>query len=560
MAVFNAEYVFNDCDRVELSNVEKDICRYIAENCQDDYDSLISKDDRWKVLYHLTRMRKSLLNWYVFKENSVLLEIGGAFGALTGLFCDKCKQVVSIERFLNKAEQIYERHKHRDNLTVYAGRIEDIPLTEKFDYITVIGVLEYIKAFWNSGNNRSVAELCSEYLSELRRLLKPDGKILLAVENRYGLKYFCGAPEPHTGIPFSGINGYPERYPEGYPEKVKGYSFSKRELIRIIEGAGFPFYKFYFPLPDYKLPQLIYSQDYIPESSIRERVLPYYQDPSSLLAYENDIYDDIIENNVFDFFSNSFLVECSASQELCNVVYAAVSTDRGKEESFTTTIHSDWTVRKTPLYPEGMKQLKTINKNHMELKSRGLKVIDSGIIDSSLLMPYIKHDTLSDHLKKIIRSDQKQFIHMFDKLLECILQSSEHVRDGKNDMQCRDSTADFGIILEKAYIDMIPINCFYDGCEFIFFDQEFVKEYYPAKYVLFRALKYTYYFIQDADEYVPLNDLRARYGLEELWEIFEQEEYAFVSANRKYDEHESFFTLVKVDKEHMYENAKLLLR
>lgn len=546
MATLNTQYVFHAEDRKELSEEEKAISGYIIQNSEDEYDNLIFKDNRWKVFYHLTRMRKSLLNWYDFKEGAAILEIGGSFGALTGLYCDKCGQVVSVERFLHRAEQIYERHKSRDNLTVYAGRIEDVPLKEKFDYIAVIGTMEYI------GGGKPERDLYSEYLKKLKGMLKPAGKILLAVENRYGLRYFCGAPEPHTGVPFSGINGY--------PHGSIGYSFSKRELTSIIEMAGFPYHKFYFPLPDYKLPQLIYSQDYIPQTSIRERVIPYYLNQTPLVAYENDVFEDIIENNVLDFLSNSFLVECSIEQEFCDVMYAAVSTDRGPEEGFATTIHSNGVVRKTPLYPEGIKRLEAIHKNHMDLKSHQLNVIASEIISNTLYMPYIKGDTLSDYMKKIIRKDQDQFIHLFDRLFECILKSSAHVSKDSNAMGCGDCTIDYGIILDKAFIDMIPINCFYCDGNLIFFDQEFVRENYPAKYTLFRALKYTYYFISDAERYVPLEDMKARYGLTDLWDIFEREEYNFVSLNRKYDENRNFLMRAFVDRENMYENAKRLLR
>lgn len=546
MAVFDAQLIFHEEDKKELSEVEKDICKYITQNGQDDYDHLISTDNRWKVFYNLTRMRKSILNWYDFKKDAVLLEIGGGFGALTGLYCDKCGQVVSVERFLYRAEQIYERHKNRNNLAVYAGRIEDIPLMQKFDYIAVIGALEYI------AGGKSERELYSEYLRKLKELLKPGGKILLAVENRYGLRYFCGAPEPHTGIPFSGINGY--------PHGNDGYSFSKQEITQIIEMAGFSYHKFYFPLPDYKLPQLIYSQDYIPQTSIRERVIPYYLDQSSLVAYENNIFDDIIENNVLDFFSNSFLIECCVEQKPCDVIYAAISTDRGHEEGFATTIHNNGVVTKTPLYPEGIKRLETIYKNHMDLKSYHLNVIDSRIDGNILYMPYTKDDTLSDYMKKIIGKDQKQFIYLFDKLFECILQSSSHVSKENNALGCSSNVLDCGIVLEKAYIDMIPINCFYNDGDFIFFDQEFVKEYYPAKYTLFRALKYTYYFISDAERYVPLDYMKTKYGLADLWDMFECEEYTFVSLNRKYDENRNFFVRAYIDQENMYENAKRLLR
>lgn len=546
MAIFDSRYMFHKADMKELSAEEQDICGYISQSNEDDYDMLISADSRWKVFYHLTCMRKSLLNWYSFKKESSLLEIGGNFGDMTGLYCNRCGKVVSVERFLHRAEQIYGRHKTRDNLTVYAGRIEDVPLNEKYDYITVIGVLEYI------GGGMPERKIYSDYLKKLKDLLKPEGKILLAVENRYGLRYFCGAPEPHTGIPFSGINSY--------PCGSTGYSFSKEEITEIIRLAGFKHYKFYYPLPDYKLPQLIYSQDYIPQTSIRERVIPYYIDHSPLLAYENDLYDDIIENKVLDFFSNSYLIECSDNMDFCDVVSATVSTDRGREDGFATTIHSDGTAKKTALYPEGIKRLEAIRKNHLDLKSKNLEVIDSKIVGNILYMPYIDDDTLSDYLKKIIKVDKKHFIHLFDKLFECILQSSNHALRKHNALYSGDESIDYGIILEKAYIDMIPINCFYNNGDFIFFDQEFVREYYPAKYVLFRALKYTYYFISAAESYVPIADMKKKYGLMELWDLFEKEEYTFVSQNRKYDINRGFFARAYVDKERMYKNALSLLR
>ncbi|MBY0011670.1 SAM-dependent methyltransferase [Paenibacillus typhae] len=546
MAVLNTHYVFHDDDKKELSAEEQDICRYIARNSHDDYDHLIAKDNRWKVFYQLTRMRKSLLNWYDFRPDATLLEIGGGFGAITGLYCDKCSKVVSVERFKHRAEQIYERHKTRENLTVYAGRIEDIPFDEKFDYITVVGAMEY------KGNGSQEQKVYSEYLKDLKGLLKPNGRILLAVENRYGLKYFCGTGDPHTGIPFAGIN----KYPHG----SIGYSFSRQELIRIIQQAGLPHYKFYYPLPDYKLPQMIYSQDYIPQTSIRERVIPYYLNQSTLVASELELYDDIIDNQVFEFFSNSFLVECADRPEFCDVIYAAVSTDRGHEEAFATTIHSNQTVRKTALYPEGEVQLRNIDRNLKALKAREIKVTASDIIGHSLCMPYVKHDTLSDHLKKIIAQDPQQFIALLDQLYASILQSSKHSLQVNIDIAGYNEELDYGVILEKAYIDMVPVNCFYYDNELEFFDQEFVKEHYPAKYVLFRALKYTYFFIGEADKHVPLNDLKIKYGLTELWELFEQEEYAFVAHNRKYDQYQSFLARAYIDKENMHHNAKLLLR
>ena len=143
MTLLITQYYKGENDEVELSQEEIDICSYISQNNEDNYDQLISQDSRWNVFLQLTRLRKSLLNWYDFKPGSTLLEIGGGFGALTGLLCDHCAEVVSVEGSLQRAKQIEERHKDRTNLKIYAANIKDIPLDQKFDYITLIGLLEF---------------------------------------------------------------------------------------------------------------------------------------------------------------------------------------------------------------------------------------------------------------------------------------------------------------------------------------------------------------------------------------------------------------------------------
>lgn len=97
-------------------------------------------------------------------------------------------------------------------------------------------------------------------------LLKEGGRILLAVDNRLGLRYFCGAKESHGGKAFEGISHY--------PQGTRGYSFSREELKDILTRAGFSQHQFYYPLPDYKMPQLIYSDDYLPEQNLKERLIP----------------------------------------------------------------------------------------------------------------------------------------------------------------------------------------------------------------------------------------------------------------------------------------------
>ena len=176
-------------------------------------------------------------------------------------------------------------------------------------------------------------------------LLKENGRLLLAVDNRMGLKYFCGATEPYTNKAFAGVNHY--------KQKAKGYTFSKKEVEDIVSRAGFAHWKFYYLLPDYKFPQLIYTDDCLPEKNVGERLIPYYKRNDTLVVHELEMYEDIIENGVFPFFANSFFVECSLTEEVGEVVYAAISADRGEDRSFVTSIYKTGTVKKAFLYPKG---------------------------------------------------------------------------------------------------------------------------------------------------------------------------------------------------------------
>ena len=47
-------------DREEITAAEKDIRAYIEQNLPEDYDSILMKDNRWEVFYHLTAMRNSI--------------------------------------------------------------------------------------------------------------------------------------------------------------------------------------------------------------------------------------------------------------------------------------------------------------------------------------------------------------------------------------------------------------------------------------------------------------------------------------------------------------------
>ena len=524
---------------------DEDILEYIKNGRTDYYEEVLKKDTRWEVFYHLSQMRTSLLNWYEFEEESTILEIGGGFGAITGLLCRRCGSVVTFEPSPFKAEGIRIRYRDSKNLQVIDGEWTEAAFKgKKFDYVFLNS-----ETFFDKGSLNAKEYI--EWFSRANRLLKENGKLLIAAENRYGIRYFCGEVEPGTNIPFAGINRC---------DQAAGYFFSRHELMQYIHKADFRDCKFYYPLPGNQFPQLIYSDEYLPQKDICERLMFYYRNKDSLIALERELYTDILDNQVFPFMANSFLVECGNRESFSDAIYAAVSTDRGREHSFATVVCKGDVVKKTALYPEGKKSEEMIFCNLRDIQEHGLKIVPHIRESKGLSMPCIKNITFSDYLRHLILDGNKEvFTNLLERLYQQILQSSEHVESSKSRFPLDNGIkADLGVILKKAYIDMVPFNCFYQNGDFYFFDQEFVRDYYPAAYTMFRALRYTYFSIPEAEALVPMEILKEKYGLQENWEAFSREEDRFVSENRRYDIYGGFYSWTWVGKDRLRKNAEKL--
>ncbi|SHH33950.1 class I SAM-dependent methyltransferase [Tepidibacter thalassicus] len=275
-------------------DIEDEILEMVKK--YDKYDELIYKDNRWAVLYHLSKLRENIIEWYPFKENSEVLEIGSGCGAITGVLCDKSGKVTCIELSKKRSTINAYRNRYRDNLEIIVGNLNDVKLDKKFDYITLIGVLEYSRYYTNTTSP------CEDFLKNIKKFLKEDGKLIIAIENKFGLKYWAGCREDHTGNFFDSLENY-----TGTKDVI---TFSKEELKNILNTVGFKNLDFYYPMPDYKFPSQIFSDNRLPGvGELRNLVINYDQD-RLLLFDEGLVYDNIIENGKFDFFANSFLVFC----------------------------------------------------------------------------------------------------------------------------------------------------------------------------------------------------------------------------------------------------------
>ena len=258
-----------------------------------DPEEILLAETDGEFLYHLSDIRKNLLSWYPFGKDESVLEIGSECGALTGLFCGRVRRVVAVDPSKTRCEINAYRNDY-DNLEIVAGNISDIKFEEKFDYVTLIGVLEY------AGTILSSDTPFEDLLKLAGDLLKPGGHIIIAISNKYGLKYWAGAKEDHTGVAFDGI--------QGYGSEVKVRTFSRKELTDLINGAGLKETEFYYPIPDHRLPLEVISSEYIAKYHNMHGHTPSYDRDRVVLFNEDKATETLIRDGMYEDFANSFLV------------------------------------------------------------------------------------------------------------------------------------------------------------------------------------------------------------------------------------------------------------
>ncbi len=198
----------------------------------------------WPSEYHLSPLRANLLRVLPLPREGRALELGSGLGALTRYLGETMASVVAVEGSVRRAALTRQRCRDLPQVEVVAANFFHVRFPRPFDLITLIGVLEYA-ALYGKGDGDPFHSL----LRHAYEALAEHGVLLLAIENRLGLKYLAGAPEDHLGRPYAGVDGYPE---EATPR-----TFGRLELLRLLEESGFVDFQVLLPFPDYKLPTVV---------------------------------------------------------------------------------------------------------------------------------------------------------------------------------------------------------------------------------------------------------------------------------------------------------------
>ncbi|MBQ8822899.1 MAG: class I SAM-dependent methyltransferase [Lachnospiraceae bacterium] len=339
--------------------VEDELLQIARDYSPVEYGRIIEEKKSWPILYHLSPLRENIVDFIPFTKEDKVLEVGSGCGAITGVFSRKAGSVTCVD--LSKKRSMINAYRHTDceNVTIHVGNFKDIEptLPTDFNYICLIGVFEYGQAYIGGETPYE------DFLKILLRHLAPGGRIVIAIENRLGMKYFAGCKEDHLGDYFSGI--------EGYPNGGGVRTFSRPALEQIFANCGVENAAFYYPYPDYKFMTTVYSDGYLPGQGELCNNFRNFDRDRMLLFDEKNAFDGVVKDGLFSVFANSYVAVIGGELP---VMYTKYSNDRAPQYQIKTVICKDEAgnlqVRKYSLTEEAREHVRSMKLAYENLCKR----------------------------------------------------------------------------------------------------------------------------------------------------------------------------------------------
>ena len=454
----------------DISQEEKTFIDTKLKNIDFEKDciSIIKNEPTLENILTLSEIRENILSWYPFKENSSILEIGANLGEITGLFCQKAKKVVAIEESKTKAEIIAKRHQNKQNLEIMVGDLNNIKIEEKFDYIILIGYLENKKVDFK------------QTLNIAKSLLDENGTILLALDNKLGMKYFSKTDS--TGITIS--------------NPVNKQFINLNKIYEYLKELDLSNIKTYYPMPDYKLTNVIFTDQRPLSKNDLSRNVTYNNNDTILFFDENTAYRELldIKENISKNFVNSYLLEIS-NKEINNKIKFISFSNMRKHEYKIKTIMDDEYVYKYPSNNESKKHIEETKENIEIIKESNLKTLDD-YNENGIISKFSKEKTLDEIIIELFKNNQKD--EAIDLMKRFKNEIKEKLKPGdieKNVFDKYKIKYNKEDLLSMYFVkdglwDLIFQNCFFINQEFYFYDQEWKEENLPIDFIMYRAVKY----------------------------------------------------------------------
>lgn len=400
----------------------------------------------------LLKLKRNIINWYPFKENSKILEIWEG-----------------EEKNQGEIEQEQQTAKELNSQTM------------QYDYVVIIGL-----------GNKTINEL----LDISCKKLKEEGILIIAVDNSLGITNFCTENANQAN------------------------KISRTLLETALENNGLKNKKFYYPMPNYKATNVIFTDEFLPNFETIGRSIPLYDENVEIALEEISRFNTIIEEDkkLFKIFANSYLVEATKGDlEENNISFISYSNIRKPEYRIRTMIKGD-EVYKTNNTEESKNHIENLKQNINILNNCKINTVDT-YNEDYIISKYQNTNFLLDNviLNKLKEGNFKEaldIIYSFQNELQEKLQPIEEPEKepncfDKHNIEYKKEEIENLHFIKYGLWDLIFQNCFYINNEFCFFDQEWYEENIPVEFIIYRAIKY----FNKISTYIEKNDLYEKINL-----------------------------------------------
>ncbi len=407
---------------------------------------------------------KNIISWYPFEENKTILQIGQNEGITVEL-----KKKLREVHVIAKGEELIAREE------------------KKFDYILIYGY----------------RNLC-ENLDVILNALEEEGKLLLVDNNRWAINNWSNYKK-EKGFGNSDL------------EREDTKKTTIYEIRQQLESKNIKESNIFFVFPNCENAELIINERFDLKKEQMDKYSPEIEEKQIKTLDESKILKNIIQQDrkLLYLFANAYIIEASRKELKNDIQYVSYNNVRKEEYQLITIIKKE-VVEKLPANPKAVFQMNNMKKNIEEMRETNIHLLDyeeEGKIYSQLIQ---EEKTISDILEEKA-DDLEEIARILKDMQKDLFINTISYQEAKKYMKysrvkLEEEKMKKLHFLKKAYIDMVPKNCFYREGNYWYFDQEWKKEYLPIEYITYRSIINSY-------------ELVKKIKIQELFKILQIDEY-----------------------------------
>lgn len=414
----------------------------------------------------LGKLKLNIINWYPLKENA---------------------KVLICSNLLDK--KILEQYEKKDIEFTITDDLNNNQF--KFDYIIID--CKYQK------------EDLTKIIKKAKEIINENGTIILLCDNCIG------------------VSSYNLKINEN-----ENLSYGKNEIENVLQKLEINNYKFYYPLPNYIFPNVIFTDNYLPNLETIMRDLTLYDENEIIAQDERKMFKKIIKNDkeLFKKLTNSFIIEIG--NNLSEIDFVSFNNSRNEKYRLITYKENEYFIKKINSV-EAKDHFEQLINNIEIFKKLGFNIIDE-VKDSKIYSKLMKQEDQLDNIliKYYLENENDIAIKIIKKFINEI-KTKLPIEENNNETNIFDKYY-IDISEEKnnklhytkyGFYDLIFQNCFYIDNKFYFYDQEWFEENIPIEFIIYRALIY----LKNSDNMkknFEINSLFEKFGISEYINEFQE--------------------------------------